>query len=300
MGTGAVFRGTRWWPESADPALTRLAINVFYPSLIAHHVLGNPALERIEVLAWSASLGFSLLLISFAFGFLLGRTFGLQSGSGLRTFTVCGGIQNYGFLPIPIIATLFSGAEANRVLGVLFLHNLGVEVAIWTVGVSLLRDSHHAPWKHLINTPLITILAAAAITLLGWSSLIPLPVRTTIGMLGQAAIPIGLFLAGASLWTANAQTQWLGSWRVPVAACTLRFLILPGVFLVSALILPISIELQRNLVIQGSMPAGAFVIVLARHYGGHPATAGQIVIATSLVGLLAIPTLLAFGLRWLT
>ena len=61
----------------------------------------------------------------------------------------------------------------------------------------------------------------------------------------------------------------------------------------------INIELQRNLIIQGTMHAGAFVVVLARHYGGHASTAGQIVIATSLVGLVAIPTLLTLGFRWI-
>lgn len=299
MGIGVCFRAARIWPESADVPLARLAINVFYPSLIAHHVLGNPAIQSVRVFAWSAGLGFTLLLISFALGLLLAKLLGLKPGLGFRTFAVCGGIQNYGFLPIPIIATLFTGEEANRVLGVLFLHNLGLEVAIWTVGVALLRGSDGASWRHLINTPLITILLASSLTLLGWSSIVPGPVRVTIGMLGQAAIPVGLFLAGASLWSANKQTSWLGSWKIPLGACVLRFLVLPGIFLIAAISLPVSLELQRNLVIQGAMPAGAFVIVLARHYGGHSPTAGQIVIATSLVGFLAIPGLLAFGLSFL-
>jgi predicted permease len=300
IGIGAMFRGKGWLPDTADGPLMCLAINVFYPCLIAHHVIGNPALESVKTLAWSAGSGFGLLLVAFALGLLLARLLGLRSGAGLRTFAVSAGIQNYGFLPIPIIAALFSGDEANRMLGVLFLHNLGLEIAFWTVGVSLLRGSDHRSWKHLLNMPIFTIIISASITLLGWSAVVPKAFLETIAMLGEAAIPISLVLVGASLWTVNGETQWRGSWRIPIGACVLRFLMLPGVFLAAAVFLPVSMELKRNLVIQGAMPAGAFVVVLARHYGGHPATAGQIVIATSLVGLLAIPTLLAIGLRFVT
>lgn len=297
MGVGAAFRAAKLWPEAADQPLARLAINVFYPSLIAHHVLGNPVLQNVRVLAWAAGSGFVLLLISFAAGLGLARALGLKSGRGFRTFAVCGGIQNYGFLPIPIIHALFPADEATRLLGILFLFNLGVEVAIWTVGVSLLRGSDRGTWRHLINTPLVTILLASSLTLLGGAQHIPSPLTTVIAMLGQAAIPISLFLVGASLWTANQETQWLGSWRVPVGAALLRFALLPGVFFAAACYLPISPELQHMLIIQGTMPSGAFVIVLARHYGGHPPTASQIVISTSLLSLLAVPGLLAFGLR---
>ncbi len=296
MGIGAAFRWTDWWPESADRPLARLAINVFYPSLIAHHVLGNPVLDSVSILAWSAGLGFTLLILSFGFALLMAKLIGLRAGLGLRTFAVAGGIQNYGFLPIPIIATLYTGEEARRILGVLFLHNLGLEIAIWTVGILLLKGADRGSWKHLINTPLVTIAVAASLTLLGGSSLIPQPLVITLGLIGPASIPVGLFLAGASLVTANAQTRWLGSWRISAGAIGLRFLLLPCLFLGAALALPLSVELKRVLVIQGSMPTGAFVIVLARHYGGHAPIASQIVITTFLVGLIAIPTLLSIGL----
>ena len=299
IGLGAWFRHVGWWPEEADRPLIRLAINVFYPCLIAHHVLGNPALMDVRNLAWSAGLGFAIPLVSFAIGLPVARVLGLKRGSGGRTFAVSSGIQNYSFLPIPIIAALFTGDEATRLLGILFMHNLGLEIAIWTVGVALLRGRIESPVKQLINTPIITIVVCTVLTLSKMTQLLPAPFHGAFALLGDAAIPINLFLVGASLYAVHGQTEWRSTWTTPLAACGLRFLVFPGIFLASALFLPISLELKRNLIIQGAMPAGAFVVVLARHYGGQATTAGQIVIATSLVGLLAIPTLLTLGLRWI-
>lgn len=299
IALGAYFRGVGWWPESSDKPLVRLAINVFYPALIAHHVIGNPVLTEVPNLLWSAGLGFSLLIITFSVGLLFARLLGLKRGAGGRTFAVSAGLQNYSFLPIPIIAALFDGTEATRLLGVLFLFNLGMEMAIWTVGVAILRGRIDSPLKHLLNMPIITIVVCTTITLTGISGYVPGALTGAFALLGPAAIPVNLFLVGASLYTANGEASWRSTWKVPLTACGLRFLLFPLLFLAAALYLPISMELKRNLIIQGAMPAGAFIVVLARHYGGHASTAGQIVIATSLVGLLAIPTLLTLGLRWI-
>jgi hypothetical protein len=46
------------------------------------------------------------------------------------------------------------------------------------------------------------------------------------------------------------------------------------------------------------MPAGIFSIVLAKHYGGRPLTAVQIVVSTTVLGVLVIPLWLRVGLAW--
>jgi predicted permease len=58
------------------------------------------------------------------------------------------------------------------------------------------------------------------------------------------------------------------------------------------------VELKRVLVIQAAMPSGVFPIVLARHYGGQPLTAVQIVLGTTALGILTIPLWLRVGLAW--
>jgi predicted permease len=53
------------------------------------------------------------------------------------------------------------------------------------------------------------------------------------------------------------------------------------------------------LVVQAAMPAAVFPIVLARHYGGQPLVAVQVVLATTALGLLVIPLWLSLGLAWI-
>jgi hypothetical protein len=48
--------------------------------------------------------------------------------------------------------------------------------------------------------------------------------------------------------------------------------------------------------VQAAMPSAMFPVILAKHYGGDPATALRIVLITSALGLITIPLWLKFGL----
>ena len=54
-----------------------------------------------------------------------------------RSFAFTAGLYNYGYLPIPLVQEFHD----KSTLGVLFTHNLGVEIALWTVGVWILSGS---------------------------------------------------------------------------------------------------------------------------------------------------------------
>jgi len=54
------------------------------------------------------------------------------------------------------------------------------------------------------------------------------------------------------------------------------------------------------LVVEAAMPAAVFPIIIARHYGGQPLTAVQVVLWTTAVGLLTCPLWIRAGLAWVT
>ena len=91
----------------------------------------------------------------------------------------------------------------------------------------------------------------------------------------------------------------LFSLRVTPAACALRLVLFPAILLGLAKILPVSQELKRVIMVQAAMPAGVMPILIARHYGGQPLTAVQVVIGTMIGGLIAIPLWLRIGLAWI-
>ena len=51
--------------------------------------------------------------------------------------------------------------------------------------------------------------------------------------------------------------------------------------------------------VQAAMPAGMTAILLARMYGGRPAVAVQVVIATTVLSLLTLPWIITWGSRWI-
>ena len=56
----------------------------------------------------------------------------------------------------------------------MFVHNVGVEMGLWTLGVMLLTGQRIGrDWRNIVNAPLVAIALALALNALGWHSLIP-------------------------------------------------------------------------------------------------------------------------------
>ena len=294
IALGALLRRVRWLTPEADSSLLRLGVNLFFPALIFNSVVGNPALHEARNLLWPPLLGFAFVGLGWLLAWLAGRLIGLERGGGLRTFAFTTGFPNYAYMAIPLVGALFAPAA----LGVLFVFNVGIEFAVWTVGILLLAGgSLREGWRKLLTPPVLALLAAVALNLLRFDP--PGALRQTIGYLGACAVPLGLLLIGAFLEEHLHDPRSLFDLRVNLASCALRLGLLPFLLLAAARFLPVSPELKQIAVVQAAMPAGVFTIVLAKHYGGQPLTATQVVLATTALALLATPLWMRFGLWWL-
>ena len=87
--------------------------------------------------------------------------------------------------------------------------------------------------------------------------------------------------------------------KVTPLACALRLGLIPLVMLCAAVWLPLPRELREVIVVQAAMPAGILPIVIAKHHGGRPLTAVQVVLGTTAVGLFVVPLWLRLGLGWI-
>lgn len=294
IAAGLVLRRIKLFPPELDPGMMRLIINVLFPCFILEKILGNQALDDLRTITTAAGAGFVLIIIGFGLSYLAALAVGMRKSDGLRTFSLVTGVQNYGFIPIPIIATLFA---SKATMGVLFMHSLGVEIAIWTVGVAILTGLNKAPWKHLFNGPIVAILLGLAINASGTFRHIPAEVNTSIAMLASCAIPLSLLLIGAAISDLISTRGWMRPYRRPLAASVVRLAILPVVFIAFARFMPIGLDLKRVLAVQAAMPCGVFPLVLARHYGGHVTTAVQVILATSLVSIFTIPAVIGIAMK---
>ena len=311
IAAGYGIRRLGWLDEQADASLMRVIVNLLYPCLILDTILGNRALDEPGNVLLAPLVGFGTVVLGYALCYLAAPAFQLREPRRRRTFAFTAGMYNYGYLALPLAYKLFDAPAGNtRTTGVLFIHNLGVEIALWTVGLLLVQgntgagagsrgEAVGAALRRILNAPVLAILFAAGLHFAGARHWMPSVALTAVHSMGAAAIPLGLILTGATF--ADQMRNLGGEQRLGVSlgACVLRLAILPLIFLALAQWLPCAVELRRVILIQAAMPAAVIPVIIAKHYGGDPGTAMRIVLITSLAGLVTIPFWIQMGLRWI-
>lgn len=294
MLVGALVRRLGWLPREADAGIMSLAVRVLTPCLAFERIVGNSALNDAGQVLLNGALGFALVAASMLFCHALAPVIGLRRGEGSRTFALSTGLQNYGFVAIPVVEALF---HDKMLVGVMFTFTIGVELAMWTVGVGLLTGFSKAPWRLALNVPVIAILISLALHYLGAGPHVPGMLHSLTGQLGACAIPISVLLIGASI------SDLIGTerirWNVALAAPLLRMAVLPCGFIAAGALLPVTVEMKRILCVQAAMPSAVFTVVVARHYGGHAATAVLVIVSTTIVSLFSAPLVIGLAMRWL-
>ncbi len=277
---------------ATEVGVMRLGIDVLLPCLILTAIVGNPILNRVSD-AWSAiAIGFFITLIGYGVVYLVGVAGRMAKGSGLRSFVVAAGVQNYGFLPIPIIIALF-GSDSG-VVGLVFVLGVGIEIAMWTAGLAILTK--RASLRSLLNAPIVAVFLALVLHYLGLGDRIPAPLLELMSMLGRCAVPLAVLMIGVTMGRSVDEAKVQNWLKVSVLGSFSRLGLLGGMIVAAALFLPISDDLRALLVIQGAMPAAVFPITLARLYGGQTAVAICVVLSTSLVSLATAPFVIKWGL----
>lgn len=296
MLAGYGLRKLRVLTAQADDSLLGVMVNLFVPCLVLDVVIGNEALLRPANLILPPLAGFATVALAIGLASLTARIF-FRDAVVRRTFAGVTGLQNYGYIPIPLSMVLFD----REVVGVLMAFILGVEVAMWSLVRGTLAGNFFGPrwWARLLNPPILAVCGGVGLNALGAGHWMPSPVGAAMHMLGLCAIPLGLLLTGALVADYARPAMLRQGWGLTALAVTLRLGVLPVLLVASALFLPLDPALRSVLVLQAAMPTAVFPVVLAKIYGGDMPTAIRIVVATSLFGLVTIPLWLGFGLALL-
>jgi len=261
VGVGLALRGFKVVTAEMEKGMIKLVIHCLYPCLILDKMLGNDLVQQGQVLAWGIGLGFGLVLVGMALSYLVALGLGLKPGTGRRTFCVAVGVQNYGYIAVPMLGALFVMNGNDGVLGVLFIHSLGVEIAIWVVGVMVMTGSALGNPKLLINGPTVAVVLGVLLSATGASSLLEASgggviggsVRQAMSWLGLCAFPMGLVLIGATMYDLIGKEKL--SPKIAVGSLVVRLAVMPLIFLAAAKWLPLIPELRQVLVVQAAMPA---------------------------------------------
>jgi predicted permease len=296
VGGGYLFRRLRWMAPEADQTILKLGVNVLLPALIADTVLGNPLLSKADDLWQPPLLAFVLITTSMGVVALLLAPLKLPhetTGAGIIT----AGVQNFGYMVIPLVEALYD----RQTLGVLFIHNLGVEIAMWSVGVWILaRKKAGSSWRNLVSTPAVAVLLSGLLNLLNANAWMPEVLRKSLHMLGQAAIPLALLLTGVTIYDQVRQrNEEPPRYAALSIALLARLAVLPLLILAVARFVPMPTELRNVLVLQAAMPSAMMPVVICRHHGADSRFCVQIVLLSTAFSLVTVPLWIAFGTYWI-
>jgi malate permease and related proteins len=295
IGVGVALRRGHWIEGAAETSLLRLVVYVCMPCLVFDTVLGNPTLRDPGNLLFPPLAGFVTTAGGFCVAYLIARRIGLESRAAIGTFALTAGIGNYSYLPLPIVGSLW-GEHAQ---GVVLVHNLGVDTALWSVGLVVLTGaSPHGGWKRLVTPMLVTLLVAVALNLTGMGPHVPGVAISMAHSLGVCAVPLGILMTGVNLADYLDEPMKLLHRNVAISACVVRLGLMPVLMLCLARWLPCSDELKRVLVVQAAMPTAVFPIIMSKYFGGQPLTAVQVVLSTTAVSLVTCPLWIRAGLSW--
>jgi len=312
---GLFFRRSGRLTHESEQPLLRLTVDLLMPCLIFDRVLKTEAFSDLQNLWLPPLLGFGLIAVGILAGlciaFLHPKYNGLTTWTQRRTFAGCVGNYNYGFVPIPLVIAMFP--DDSRTLGVLFVQNLGVEIAVWTILLfTLLGKIDRQSLRHLINAPSIAIVLAVSLNLLGNSRFVPDAFHEHVApcfdfllmavhLLGASSIPLSIILIGAifadHFHRSEIKSRLSSTLKIAFWSILLRLVVMPAIFIALAVWLPCTDEIKRVLVIHGAVGSAIFTMALSKHYGGDPKTAFDTILSNSLVSVVTLPLWIAFGLN---
>ncbi len=293
IGWGMRRRG--WISDQGEKDIIRLVVYILYPCLVLGFVLGNEQLRDAGIVAEALSTGFLMIVGGLLVGLVIGPLLGFRLQKERSTFALCAAVFNFGYMAIPV-AAFFMDSQA---IGVMLVVNVGIDLAIWSVGITLLSGKlSRQSLRHALSPPVLAVLIGLPLNYVGADAHMPLALSKMIEMLGASALPIGIVIIGASFGNSAKIAGLRPPANVVAGTVLMRHLLLPALMFALVWLIPFSLPVQQTILIHAAMPAGIFVAVICGHYGGSGKLAFHMASTSSVLGLLTIPLWLSLG-TWL-
>lgn len=263
--------------------ISRLVVNVALPLLVfkAFLIAYEPQLVTNMLLVAGGSLLF--MIVAIATGNLL---YPPKKSPDAGTKIYCVAFGNAAFLGFPICSALFGD------IGVFYASIfLAVQDAfVYTYGINVFRHQKIS-WKDLkslVNPGLIAIVAGLAAFFIQLD--VPALPMAVIKGAGGITVPLALMMIGAKLYGTKI-TEILAD-RPAVGVALVKTLLVPALFSVAILFMPMAPILKAVLIVEAAAPVQASSSVIARAYGGNSMLAAKAVFLSTLICLASIPLFL--------
>ncbi len=287
FGLGWLARHLNYLQGMDIGRFSRLAIDFLMPCLVFSATTEHFATERLHELWPLPVIAFAIVVFGTCVGTGARLLLKKRTVAQRRTVHHLCAVNNAVFLPVILVENLWGDAAVAN----LFFFSLGAALGLWSIGVVLLGGgSWRDAVRHLLTPTHLALLMALTLCLLGATEAIPAIVAQTTAFVGSAAIPLVLFLVGASLYP----LPDFSPRRLVLLTSCLRIIVIPVLLTFLLRLLPIVDDVYNMAVVNAFMPAAAISTILTHRFGGDPQLAASTVVATTLASLITVP----LGLSW--
>ena len=288
IAIGYGLRKSDFLPDATWRPIEKLSIHLLYPGFLIP-AIWNADLSGGSAGAAGASAVIAVLIVAAIT--LLSKPLMTVDGPAF-TSVLQGVIRWNSFVFLPVIQSVF-GAEglalaAVMIAAIIPVTNIVCVVALARWGADQRGTRPLALAKAVFSNP---ILLACLIGLaLNFGNVPPLPgISDTLTLLGGAALPLGLIVAGAGLSFAEVARR---KWTV-MGVSFVKLVIMPPLMWGLCVLLGGDEMAQGVALLCGAAPGAAASYILARLMGGDAPLMAGIVALTTVGSALSIPILLA-------
>lgn len=272
------YPGGDFWPRAE-----RVIYYLLFPALLIH-TLATANVASVPVVRL-ACVVLGALLVFAALIWMLRAALNLNDAAFTSVFQ--GGLRFNTFVAIAGATALHgpAGTTAAAVAIALMVPTVNVlSVSCFIAAGTLGRASLLKSVLELVRNPLIVgciigiALNASGIGLPGWS-------EPTLGLIGRAALPLGLIAVGVGLRPATLVRGGRAFW----ASTLVKLVLLPALALVLALVFSLDPVSRDIALLFTAVPTATSAYILARQLGGDSELMAALVTGQTLLAMLTLP-----------
>jgi len=279
--------------NEGSKSLSSILMNVAWPALLFSAMLKKCNWNLIKENLPLILIGALIVIIGYIIGILGARIAGISKPRKSAFLYSCM-INNYSFLPLPIVLILFG--EKGVVL--LALCNLGTILVQWTLGIYIVT-AHKlgiSSLKKIVNMPLIAIVSGMILS--GFHVQCPklgldlgLVFMRLLNALGGTTVPIAMLIAGFALADINYVKVFKD--KDVILINILRLIVIPTCILILISFLSMPVISKKIASIIAVMPVAIAASVIIKQYGGDEEFTASAIYTTTLLSIITIPAFLA-------
>ncbi|MCK4402078.1 AEC family transporter [bacterium] len=278
--------------NEGSKSLSSILMNIAWPALLFSAMLKECNWSLIKENLVLIVIGALIVVIGYIIG-IIGARIGSVPKPRKSAFLYACMINNYSFLPLPIVLILFG--EKGIVL--LALCNLGTILVQWTFGIYIVA-AHRlgiSSLKKIVNMPLIAIVSGMILS--GFHVQCPklvldlgVVLMRLLNALGGTTVPIAMLIAGFALADINYLKVFKD--KDVILINVLRLVVIPicTLILISFLSMPIISKKIASVV--AIMPVAIAASVVIKQYGGDEEFTASAIYTTTVLSIITIPAFL--------